>query len=89
VDLQAKLAGKKTIVYPTFQKISFLFQNTIGHTGIHQVLLVNYAHTGIHQVHIIIITQQSLVNPSSFKILRSWDEEILEQLQNHVAQNCP
>jgi hypothetical protein len=30
------------------------------------VLLVNYAHTGIHQVHIIMITQQSLVNPSSF-----------------------
>jgi hypothetical protein len=28
------------------------------------------------------------VFPSSFN-LRNWDEEILEQLQNHVAQNCP
>jgi hypothetical protein len=30
------------------------------------VLLVNYAHTGIHQVYTIMITQQSLVNHSSF-----------------------
>jgi hypothetical protein len=30
------------------------------------VLLVNYVRTGIHQVHIIMITQQSLVNPSNF-----------------------
>jgi hypothetical protein len=32
------------------------------------VLLVNYAHTGIHQVYIIMITQQSLVNHSSFNL---------------------
>jgi hypothetical protein len=85
VELQAYFAEKQ-LFYPTFQKISFPFKSTIGHTGIHQVLLVNYAHIGIHQVNIIMITQQSLVNPSSFN-LRSWDEDILEQLQNHVAQN--
>jgi hypothetical protein len=86
VDLQAKLAEKQLFIL-LFKRSHFSFK-TLLDTGIHQVLLVNYAHTGIHQVYIIIITQQSLVDPSSL-FLRSWDEEILEQLQNHVAQNCP
>jgi hypothetical protein len=39
------------------------------------VLLVNYAHTGIHQVYIIMITQQSLVVPSSFNLKKlGWED---------------
>jgi hypothetical protein len=67
VDLQAKLAEKQLFIL-LFKRSHFSFKNTIGHTGIHQVLLVNYAHTGIHQVYIIMIIQQSLVNHSSFNL---------------------
>jgi hypothetical protein len=67
VDFQAKLAEKQLFIL-LFKRSYFSFKALIGHTGIHQVLLVNYAHTGIHQVYIIMITQQSLVVPSSFNL---------------------
>jgi hypothetical protein len=62
--------------------------------------ITTYGQLGLGDLFLQILARELLANRhlhqlpySQFNpqvlILRSWHEEILEQLQNHVTQNCP